>query len=52
MEALISHEEVRRLDEELLRLSRGMGAVRLQVGAALEALALQGGHHELGVARR
>jgi hypothetical protein len=47
-EALISYDEVRRLDEELLRLSRGMAAVRLQVGAGLEALALRGGHHELG----
>ncbi len=46
--ALVSYEAVRGLDEELLRLSRGMSTVRLRVGALLEALASPGGHHELG----
>src|SRR5688572_22091267 len=40
--------EVARLDAELVRLARGASAVRLAVGAALDALSSSGGHHELG----
>ncbi|HEX6767624.1 MAG TPA: hypothetical protein VF103_19125 [Polyangiaceae bacterium] len=40
--------EVSRLDSELVRLGRGASALHLDIGAALEALASRGGHHELG----
>ena len=48
MSALISYDSVEGLDGELVRLGRGVAALRLRVGEALEALARSGGHHELG----
>jgi len=46
--ALISHDEVEKIDADLLRLARGTAALRLIIGEALEALATMGGHHQLG----
>ncbi|HEV8247244.1 MAG TPA: hypothetical protein VGP93_15810, partial [Polyangiaceae bacterium] len=48
MSAAIANDEVVRLDAELIRLGRGVAALRLRVGEALEALGSSGGHHELG----
>src|SRR3970040_1380449 len=48
MAADVSFSEVLRLDAELVRLGRGVAALRLGVGTALEALSASGGHHELG----
>ena len=48
MAADVSFSEVFRLDAELVRLGRGIAALRLGVGTALEALSANGGHHELG----
>jgi hypothetical protein len=48
MSALIPFSEVQRLDAELVRLGRGVSALRLAVGAALAALSSFAGHHELG----
>ena len=41
-------ESVERLDVRLAELARGAGRARLVIGELLEALAKQGGHHELG----
>src|SRR6185503_8607326 len=48
MAALIPFSEALRLDSELARLARGAQALRLAVGALLDALSSSGGHHELG----
>jgi hypothetical protein len=48
MAALLPFSEVARLDSELVRIGRGVAAVRLVVGEALDALSASGGHHELG----
>src|SRR5688572_17599144 len=48
MAALLPFSEVERLDAELVRIGRGVSAVRLAVGEALDALSASGGHHELG----
>jgi hypothetical protein len=48
MAALLPFSEVARLDAELVRIGRGVSAVRLAVGDALDALSSAGGHHELG----
>ena len=48
MSAPLPFSEALRLDAELVRLVRGASAVRLELGRALEALAVSGGHHELG----
>jgi hypothetical protein len=48
MSAVIACSEVARLDAELMRLSRGMSAVRLRVGEALQMMGSRRGHHELG----
>src|SRR5687768_17718620 len=48
MAALLPFSEVARLDAELVRIGRGVSAVRLAVGEALDALSASGGHHELG----
>jgi hypothetical protein len=48
MAADVSFSEVLRLDAELVRLGRGVAALRLGVGTLLEALSVNGGHHELG----
>src|SRR3970040_2966857 len=48
MAADVSFSEVLRLDAELVRLGRGVAALRLGVGAAVEGRSASGGHHELG----
>ena len=48
MAALLPFSEVARLDSELVRIGRGVSAVRLAVGEALDTLSASGGHHELG----
>jgi hypothetical protein len=48
MAAQLPFSEVTRLDVELVRLARGASAVRLAVGAALDALWSSNEHHELG----
>jgi len=44
----VPREAVERLDREVARLGRGVGAIRLRMGEVLEALGSTGGHHELG----
>ncbi|MBX3251075.1 MAG: hypothetical protein KF901_28110, partial [Myxococcales bacterium] len=46
MSADLTLEDLEGADEELFRLSRGLGRLRLQVGLALAALGRQ--HRELG----
>src|SRR5687767_1306874 len=48
MAALVPFSEVERLDGALVRLGRGVSALRLDVGTALDRLSSSGGHHELG----
>src|SRR6185503_11162810 len=48
MAALIPFSEALRLDSELARLAPGAAALRLAIGAMLDALSSSGGHHELG----
>ena len=47
-EAAVSFESVEALDEELSRVARNAGSLRLGLGDGLERLARNGGHHELG----
>src|SRR5690606_22910836 len=46
--ALTSRESLERCDAELARLGRTAGALRLDLGEALDALVQSSGHHELG----